>query len=71
MKLKTFKIIVIGQPGVGKTSLVRRFTKTNFDDKYNPTIGVEFDTKEVEIGGLSYQLQLWDTVILIGRTRKI
>lgn len=37
---KTFKMIIIGPPGVGKSCLLNRFTKDEFKDGYNPTLGV-------------------------------
>ena len=65
MYSKTFKIIVIGDSGVGKTSLIKRFTKDKFSPGYLTTIGVEFESKDIQVNGEKVQLQIWDTVKLI------
>jgi small GTP-binding protein len=54
------KIALLGAPGVGKTSLVRRFVESIFDDKYLTTIGVKVDKKTVQVGGRDVQLMIWD-----------
>lgn len=43
-----FKIVLIGESGVGKTQLLSRFTKDEFSDTGNATIGMEFATKTVK-----------------------
>ena len=62
MAKKTFKIIAIGNPNVGKTSLIRRFSKGKYSSDYNMTIGIEFESKELIIEDQKVQLQIWDTV---------
>ena len=57
----TFKIIVIGDPGVGKSCLTGRAVKDKFEDKYAPTIGFEFLTFSVKIEDKIIKLQIWDT----------
>ncbi|HEV8123466.1 MAG TPA: Rab family GTPase [Gemmatimonadales bacterium] len=54
------KICMMGAPGVGKTSLVRRFVESIFSDKYLSTVGVKIDRKVVPIGDTSLSLLLWD-----------
>jgi len=54
------KIALLGAPGVGKTSLVRRFVESLFDDKYLTTIGVKVDKKVVQVGEQHVMLMLWD-----------
>ena len=54
------KICMVGQFGVGKTSLVRRFVHSIFDDRYLTTIGVKIDRKDVSIDGQALTLMLWD-----------
>jgi small GTP-binding protein len=54
------KICMVGQFGVGKTSLVRRFVDSIFDDRYLSTVGVKIDRKDVVVGSASVTLMLWD-----------
>ena len=44
-----FKIVLVGEPGVGKTHLLARYTKGELPKNIVPTIGVEFATKTVEL----------------------
>ena len=60
-KLKSFKIIVLGQSGVGKTCLSFRFCAGRFPTHSESTIGLDFREKIVEIDGERLKLQLWDT----------
>jgi Ras-related protein Rab-6A len=57
----SFKIIVIGDPAVGKSSLTKRGTKNHFDDVYSPTIGFEFLSFNIRIKDKIVKLQIWDT----------
>ena len=57
----TFKIIVIGDAGVGKSCLTGRAVKDKFDEKYAPTIGFEFLTYTIKIDDKVIKLQIWDT----------
>ena len=61
-----FKIVVLGDDGVGKTSLIRRYVDRHFREEYVMTIGVDFSIKEIEIGDTVYRLQIWD---MIGQQR--
>eukprot|EP00252_Welwitschia_mirabilis_P011706 TRINITY_DN26078_c0_g1_i1.p1 TRINITY_DN26078_c0_g1~~TRINITY_DN26078_c0_g1_i1.p1 ORF type:complete len:210 (+),score=42.83 TRINITY_DN26078_c0_g1_i1:378-1007(+) len=55
-----FKLLLIGDSGVGKSSLLLRFTSDSFDD-LSPTIGVDFKLKYMTIGGKRLKLSIWDT----------
>ena len=55
-----YKIVVVGNTSVGKSSLVSRFTKDMFQTK-KPTVGVEYSSKIVERGSQKIKVQLWDT----------
>ena len=54
------KICMLGAYAVGKTSLVSRFVKSLFSDKYHSTIGVKVDKKQVAVGDEQLELLLWD-----------
>jgi small GTP-binding protein len=54
------KICMVGEFGVGKTSLVRRFVDSVFDERYLSTIGVKIDRKNVTVGSAAVTLMLWD-----------
>jgi small GTP-binding protein len=55
-----FKIIVAGDGGVGKTTLLRRFVNGIFDESTIETVGVDFFLKEVVFDNAKCSLQLWD-----------
>jgi small GTP-binding protein len=54
------KVCIIGEFGVGKTSLVARYVRSIFSDKYHTTVGVKIDKKDVLVGGEDVTLVLWD-----------
>jgi small GTP-binding protein len=57
----TFKLIVIGDSGVGKSCLTMKATKNIFENYYSPTIGFEFYTFNIKIKEKLIRLQIWDT----------
>ncbi|CAG9767460.1 unnamed protein product [Ceutorhynchus assimilis] len=59
--LTTLKILIIGESGVGKSSLLLRFTDDNFDPEQTLTIGVDFKTKKLSVDGNNVKLAIWDT----------
>lgn len=44
----SYKLVVVGDPSVGKTSLIRRYADKKFDESYLPTIGADFTIKRIE-----------------------
>ncbi|EDW65844.1 ras-related protein Rab-35 [Drosophila novamexicana] len=56
-----FKLLIIGDSGVGKSSLLIRFSDDTFSGSYITTIGVDFKIRTVVIDGLRVKLQIWDT----------
>ena len=58
---KLFKVIIIGDPGVGKTSFIRRYVQNAYRPDYKATIGVDFALKIVRwADNQTIKLQLWD-----------
>jgi small GTP-binding protein len=54
------KVCMLGSFSVGKTSLVRRFVESMFDETYHTTIGVKVDKKIISVNGKAVILMLWD-----------
>lgn len=54
------KIVLLGNVGVGKTSLIRKFVFNTFSDDYLSTIGVRVDKKSVDVGDIKVHLMIWD-----------
>ena len=57
----SFKIIVVGDSGVGKSCLTMKGTKNHFEECYSPTVGFEFFTFNIRINDKNIKLQIWDT----------
>jgi small GTP-binding protein len=55
------KVVILGDGGVGKSSLMNRFVHNEFNSQSFHTIGVEFLNKEVTVGSETCTLQIWDT----------
>lgn len=55
-----FKIIVIGNISVGKTSLIKQFVKSEFKGDYKPTLGTDIYLKLLKINSEQLELQIWD-----------
>ncbi|XP_028759616.1 ras-related protein RABA5e [Neltuma alba] len=56
-----FKIVVIGDSAVGKSNLLSRYARNEFNPHSKATIGVEFQTQSLEIDGKEVKAQIWDT----------
>ncbi|XP_041827412.1 ras-related protein Rab-15-like [Melanotaenia boesemani] len=56
-----FRLLILGDSGVGKTCMLRRFTDNEFDPSHISTIGVDFKMKTLEIDGTKVRVQIWDT----------
>jgi len=60
-----FRVVLLGEAGVGKTSLVRRYTENVFDEEYKQNIGTTFATKDIDVTGSDsdvrkVRLNVWD-----------
>lgn len=58
---RAIKLLIIGESGVGKSSLVRRFVENKFDENHDVTIGMDFKTSVMNVDGIDYKIALWDT----------
>ena len=56
-----FKILIIGESGVGKTCFLLRYAENSFVANHLLTIGIDFKIKVIEIEGKNIKLQIWDT----------
>nr|XP_005495349.2 ras-related protein Rab-25 [Zonotrichia albicollis] len=54
-------VVLIGESGVGKTNLLSRFTRNEFNHDSRTTIGVEFSTRTILVGDAAVKAQIWDT----------
>ena len=56
-----FKIVFVGDMGIGKTCVVQRFKNGTYIEKQGTTIGVDFTMKTLIVDGKRVKLQIWDT----------
>lgn len=56
-----FKVVLIGDSGVGKSNLLSRFTRNEFNLESKSTIGVEFATRSIQVDNKTVKAQIWDT----------
>ncbi|CAK62866.1 unnamed protein product (macronuclear) [Paramecium tetraurelia] len=56
-----FKIVFIGNQAVGKTSIIARFVYEQIPEQHQPTIGIDFLSKCIQVDNKTVRLQLWDT----------
>ena len=60
---ESFKVVLVGDSNVGKTSMLQRFAKDTFRNDIEPTVGPQFMSRLVELEdtGATMKLQIWDT----------
>lgn len=56
-----YKVIVLGDSGVGKTSLIDKFVTSVFKNQYEATVGIDLKFAHLEVADRSVKLQIWDT----------
>lgn len=59
--LSIYKILILGDSGVGKSSILIRYVDDNFHESYISTIGVDFRTKTISVNNKLIKLNIWDT----------
>lgn len=70
-------MVIVGDSGVGKTSILTRFVLDLFQEDTSATIGVDFYSKSVQRGNKIIKTQLWDTgnlsvlILIVSGTRKV
>jgi small GTP-binding protein len=57
----TFKVLLVGDSSVGKTSLISRFIDDTFAQSYTATVGIDNKSKLIDVDGFKVKLQIWDT----------
>ena len=60
-ELPHFKVVMVGNSGVGKTSFVQRIVDKNFEDNQIPTVGAQYASIETIVNGKKLIIDLWDT----------
>lgn len=61
----TFKILTIGESGVGKTCVLLRYTDNKFIKNHLTTIGIDYKAKVINLHNRSIKLKIWDTAVRI------
>jgi Ras-related protein Rab-11A len=56
-----FKVVLIGDSGVGKSNILTRYLKDEFSLNTKTTVGVEFGTKQIAVDDIKIKAQIWDT----------
>lgn len=56
-----FRLVIVGDSGVGKSNIFSRFSDNSFSRNYVSTIGIDFSIRKVKINGKMVKLHLWDT----------
>ena len=60
-KMNDIKLILLGDAGVGKTSIMERISKNKYEDTKDATIGIQYEIKIIKYKDKSYRIQLFDT----------
>lgn len=55
------KVTLLGNPGVGKTCIVKKFCYNKYQEQYKVTLGADFGTKQINVDGVMATAQVWDT----------
>ena len=61
VKPKTYKLITLGDPSVGKSCMLSRFVRDSFSSHHISTIGIDWSNKDIKVGDEMVNLQIWDT----------
>ena len=61
IKMRAFKVILVGPQAVGKSSILFRLSESKFNTAYLSTVGIDFKTYSAQLEDKLYSLQIWDT----------
>jgi Ras-related protein Rab-7A len=61
MEYRKIKVLILGESSVGKTSILSQFVMREFSPSYRPTIGADYVSRQMEVNGSFFTLQIWDT----------
>ena len=61
MLIHLLQVVIVGNGGVGKSSMIQRYCRGTFSSRYKKTIGVDFLEKQLRVRGEEVRLMLWDT----------
>ena len=61
MSSQRFKVVLLGEGRVGKTSILLRYTRGEYNDKQVSTLQASYLDKKIDVGTTSVQLSIWDT----------
>lgn len=61
IKMRAFKVIIVGPQAVGKSSMLFRLSEAKFNTAYLTTVGIDFKTYTSQVASKLYSLQIWDT----------
>ena len=56
-----FNVVVVGDSGVGKSSMIKRLAQDHYENDQVPTIGMDFNTKILPVGDKKVKLVIWDS----------
>jgi len=56
-----FKLLIVGDSGVGKSAMLSQYAKSTFNPTFSTTIGVDYDVCNADVNGETVRLQVWDT----------
>ena len=60
IEIKRLKLVIVGEGGTGKSSILKKYCYNSFESRYNATIGADFMTRSVEYMGKEVKLNMWD-----------
>jgi small GTP-binding protein len=60
-EVEFYKILIVGDSGVGKSSVLSRFATEAFDENISNTVGIDYKTKDIVVNNKTIKLRIWDS----------